>query len=134
MLKAYGKDFTPQTLVDTCELVQLDHSRGFISEREAKAILAQQSRDGKEVMNACFLDFLLENPELIPETWRKKNERGEAVFVIFWGTTYVVSGGFLMVRGLVFDEKAGWEEIRLPSNCGMSNLNITVTIPFVRPW
>ena len=48
---------------------------------------------GKPVFNATVLDYLLANPDLIPEEWK-----GKAVF--FWGTVYRYSDGFLCVRFL----------------------------------
>lgn len=47
----------------------------------------------KPVLNACVLDYLLANPQLIPEEWK-----GKAVF--FWGTTYRSSDDHLYVRYL----------------------------------
>ncbi|MFA5131799.1 MAG: hypothetical protein WC444_00550 [Candidatus Paceibacterota bacterium] len=40
---------------------------------------------GKPVMNACVSDWLLANPEQIPESWAAKE-------VFFWGTIYRDSG------------------------------------------
>jgi len=48
---------------------------------------------GKPFLNACVLDNLLANPNLIPEEWK-----GKAVF--FWGTIYRESDGNLCVRYL----------------------------------
>lgn len=55
---------------------------------------------GKPAFNANVLDYLLANPNLIPEEWK-----GKAVF--FWGTIYRDSGGSLCVRCLVWDG-GGW--------------------------
>ena len=55
---------------------------------------------GKPVLNACVLDYLLANPQLIPEEWK-----GKAVF--FWGTIYRDSDGDLCVRYLFWDD-VGW--------------------------
>ena len=49
--------------------------------------------EGKSVLNANVLDFLLAHPELIPEEWK-----GKAIF--FWGTIYRGSAGNLYVRCL----------------------------------
>lgn len=49
--------------------------------------------EGQMVLNACVLDYLLKNPELIPDEWK-----GKAVF--FWGTIYRDSDGYLFVRYL----------------------------------
>jgi len=47
----------------------------------------------KDVSNANLLDFLLKNPQLIPESWK-----GQSVF--FWGTIYRDADGGLYVRYL----------------------------------
>lgn len=51
---------------------------------------------GKQVMNACVLDWLLANQEQIPESFK-----GKAIF--FWGTIYSDSDGDLYVRYLYWD-------------------------------
>jgi len=49
-----------------------------------------------KVFNANLLDWLLENPRLIPDGWKGKN-------VLFWGTLYHYShGGRLFVRSLLY--------------------------------
>jgi hypothetical protein len=50
----------------------------------------------KLVFNANLLDYLLNNPHLIPEEWEGK-------YVFFWGTVYRHSGGSLYVRYLYWD-------------------------------
>ena len=52
---------------------------------------------GEPVLNANVLDYLLKNPQLIPEEWK-----GKAIF--FWGTIYRHSGGLLCVRCLCWDD------------------------------
>ncbi len=47
----------------------------------------------KGVFNANLLDFLLKNPQLIPESWKEK-------VIFFWGTVYCSTGGRLYVRYL----------------------------------
>ena len=42
---------------------------------------------GKPVMNANLLDYLLANPHLIPEDW-KRDEQECPRFIFFWGTVY----------------------------------------------
>ncbi|OHA58691.1 MAG: hypothetical protein A2571_02890 [Candidatus Vogelbacteria bacterium RIFOXYD1_FULL_44_32] len=54
---------------------------------------------GKNVFNAVLLDYLLANPHLIPEEW-KKDENGNTRYIFFWGTVYRRSGGGLCVRCL----------------------------------
>lgn len=51
----------------------------------------------KPVLNANVLDYLLANPQLIPEEWK-----GKAVF--FWGTIYRYSGDYLFVRYLIWND------------------------------
>ena len=63
---------------------------------------------GKPVLNANVLDYLLKNPDLIPEDW-KKDEKGNTRYIFFWGTIYRSSGGSLYVRCLYwFGGKWNW--------------------------
>jgi hypothetical protein len=48
---------------------------------------------GKSSYNANLLDYLLKNPDLIPEQWKGK-------YVYFWGTVYSDSGNKACVRCL----------------------------------
>jgi len=50
------------------------------------------------VLNANVLDFLLKNPTLIPEEW-KRDASGNIRYIFFWGTIYHSDGG-LCVRYL----------------------------------
>lgn len=61
----------------------------------------------KPTMNANVLDYLLKNPHLIPEDW-KKGDRGNTRYIFFWGTVYRYSGGGLFVRSLYWDDSA-WD-------------------------
>ena len=61
--------------------------------------------EGEPVLNANVLDYLLENPFLIPESWK-----GNCVF--FWGTIYRFRDNMLLVRCLYWKNN-GWS-----SNCG----------------
>ena len=62
----------------------------------------RKALEGQPVLPAHILDFLLENPHLIPESWKSK-----AVF--FWGTIYRDSNGYLCVRCLDWDgERWDW--------------------------
>lgn len=62
----------------------------------------------KPVMNACVLDFLLANTNLIPEMW-KANEDGSTRYIYFWGTVYRSSDGSLCVRYLCWrDGRWNW--------------------------
>jgi len=73
----------------------------YLSERQkdGKVINGNELRkdlENMQTLNANVLDYLLKNPQLIPEDWK-----GKAVF--FWGTIYRDSGGDLCVRCLDWD-------------------------------
>lgn len=55
--------------------------------------------EGKKVMNANVLDYLLANPKAIPDDW-KQDEKGNTRYIFFWGTIYRYSHGNLCVRCL----------------------------------
>ena len=57
-------------------------------------------------LNANVLDYLLANPHLIPEDW-KKDGQGNTRYIFFWGTVYRNSHGNLYVRYLCWDDD-GW--------------------------
>lgn len=57
----------------------------------------------KPVMNACVLDHLLANTDLIPEEW-KQDENGDTPHIYFWGTVYRGYGGHLYVRCLSWED------------------------------
>jgi hypothetical protein len=57
----------------------------------------------KPVLNACVLDHLLINPNLIPENW-KQDEQGRTQFICFWGTVYRYDGR-LSVRFLYWNDR-----------------------------
>lgn len=61
--------------------------------------------EGKPVLGAAVLDYLLAHPELIPDSW-KVNEAGNTLYIFFWGTIYRGADGHLYVRYLCwFDER-----------------------------
>ncbi len=62
---------------------------------------------GEPVFNANLLDYLLDNPHLIPEEWKGKS-------VFFWGTIYCGFNGPLYVRYLFFSG----------GHCGHSNYEL----------
>lgn len=68
----------------------------------------RQRLAGKPVLNANVLDYLLANPDLIPEEW-KTDETGNTRYIFFWGTVYRDRGssGDLCVRCLYWDGD-GW--------------------------
>ncbi|MFA6404756.1 MAG: hypothetical protein WCW03_02040 [Candidatus Paceibacterota bacterium] len=53
----------------------------------------------QRVLNANVLDYLLKNPHLIPEAW-KKDENGNTRYIFFWGTIYRGADDDLYVRCL----------------------------------
>ncbi len=56
---------------------------------------------GKRVLNACVLDYLLDNPHLIPEEWKNKR-------VFFWGTVYLDCNRYSCVRYLFCNDLGEW--------------------------
>ncbi len=64
---------------------------------------------GKPVLNANVLDYLLANPQLIPEKWKNKS-------VSFWGTIYRYSDDDLYVRYLIWNgDRWSWDSSWLNS-------------------
>ncbi|MBA3789207.1 hypothetical protein H0X32_02330 [Patescibacteria group bacterium] len=57
----------------------------------------------KSPFNANVLDYLLANPDLIPEEW-KKDEKSNTRHIFFWGTIYRDSLGSLYVRYLCWGD------------------------------
>ncbi len=53
----------------------------------------------ENVLNACVLDYLVANPHLILEDW-KKDAQGNTRFIYFWGTIYRNTDDRLYVRSL----------------------------------
>lgn len=68
-------------------------SEGQKGEKHLAGRLLHKELTGKPVMNACVLDWLLDHPDQIPDSWK-----GKAIF--FWGTEYSDSDGRLCVRYL----------------------------------
>jgi hypothetical protein len=77
-----------------------EHKEGGLIEWNPEKIdlLGELSR---ESLNANVLDYLLENPHLIPEEWKSK-------YVFFWGTVYSRSTGHKCVRCLGWHEEWKW--------------------------
>ncbi|MFH1404639.1 MAG: hypothetical protein ABIH21_00890 [Patescibacteria group bacterium] len=63
----------------------------------------RQILEGKPVLNACVLDHLLVNTQLIPEEW-KQDSQGRTRYIYFWGTIYRASNGRLFVRCLYWND------------------------------
>ena len=66
--------------------------------------LSKELKD-KQVLNACILDALLANPQLIPDEWKSG-------YAYFWGTT------FRDARGLLYVECLDWDGDRWRWSCG----------------
>lgn len=49
-------------------------------------------------LSASVLDYLIEHPELAPESWKEKTKEGNTQFIYFWGTIFRSSDGNLCVR------------------------------------
>ncbi len=72
----------------------------FLSKKQQESGSIEGNKLRKEladqpVYNANLLDYLLDNPHLIPDEWKGKT-------VFFWGTIYRISGGGLCVRCLIW--------------------------------
>ena len=75
-----------------------------LEQNKGKVITGNKLRQelaGKPVLNANVLDYLLKNPQLIPEEW-KKDSNGNTRYIFFWGTIYRYAVGILCVRYLCF--------------------------------
>lgn len=76
----------------------------YLSERQKKSGYIKgnelmEELENEPVLNANVLDYLLKNPRIIPEDW-KKDEDGRSRFIFFWGTIYHNVEGNLNVRHL----------------------------------
>ena len=128
LIRAYGKTPTvtvPQHLID-CDvdpsipngLTIHSHTKGgqltfdsskitlYWSEKQKGSGIIEGYKFLKELankspLNVCVLDYLLKNPNLIPDSWK-----GKAVF--FFGTVYRNSDGRLYVRYLRWSGEQGY--------------------------
>lgn len=79
-------------------------------QKNGKAIEGNKLRKelaSKPVFNANVLDYLLKNPHLIPEEWKKDGE-GNIRYIFFWGTIYRSGDGRLYVRCLHYWGDDSW--------------------------
>lgn len=53
--------------------------------------------EGKSVLNACVLDWLLDHQEFIPKEWKKDS-------IFFWGTIWLDKDDVPHVQGLVWSD------------------------------
>lgn len=56
----------------------------------------------KDTLPANVLDYLLANPDVIPDSWRV-DEKGQGRSICFWGTQYSAEDGLSCVRTLYWD-------------------------------
>ncbi len=78
-------------------MVQLYLSARQQGEKCLEGNKLRQELEGKPVLNANVLDYLLDHPALIPVEWKGKR-------IYFWGTIYRGSSGSLYVRYLRWDD------------------------------
>ena len=94
---------------------KVEHQKGGIIKFDASKVelyLSKKQKNGsvegnklreelknKKVLNANVLDYLLKNPHLISEEW-KKDGKGNTKYIFFWGTIYRDAGGNIYVRCL----------------------------------
>ena len=67
-----------------------------------KGYKLREELTGMPVLNANLLDALYQNTHLIPEDYKRDEDRN-IFFVFFWGSIFRGSRGFLCVRCLYFD-------------------------------
>ncbi|KKW36868.1 MAG: hypothetical protein UY82_C0009G0001 [Candidatus Uhrbacteria bacterium GW2011_GWC2_53_7] len=83
--------------------VELYLSNGQLGDKTIEGNKLRKELESKPVMNACVLDHLLANTNLIPESW-KQDEQGRTRYIYFWGTIYRGGGGSLCVRYLCWGD------------------------------
>ena len=95
-IKAGGKfEWDPSKI----HLVLVDEQKG---DKSIEGNELRKKIKDKPVLNANVLDWLLANPELIPEEWKEKN-------ICFWGTIYRHSSGSLGIRYLWNNDGWSWD-------------------------
>lgn len=62
----------------------------------------------KNVMNACVMDFLLHNAWLIPDSWKRDQDRNIRC-IYFWGTIFSDPDGRLYV-GYIYCDGEYWND------------------------
>jgi len=97
-----GSEICPKDQIDSSvcgkfifdpDQIELHLDSGQEDEESIQGYDLRRALEGQPVLPAHVLDFLLENPHFIPESWEDKG-------VFFWGTIYRCSGGSLYVRCL----------------------------------
>ena len=75
------------------------------NQKNGKTIQGHELRKelkNKQVLNACIMDALRANTQLIPESW-KQDEQGRTRYIYFWGTIFRSANGSLYVEYLCWD-------------------------------
>ena len=87
------------------------------NQKDGKMIKGHELRkelESQPVLNVCVLDYLLANPHLIPDEWKRKR-------TYFWGTVYRDTYGYLCVRCLYWHGgRWRWRCSRLVNNWNFS--------------
>ena len=86
-----------------CEVIchpSMNESHGMIDGNK----LCEELK-GMQLLNACVLDALLGNPELIPDEWKRYE-------TFFWGDVFRDKRGSLWVRGLYRTNDGWWNSCR----------------------
>lgn len=86
--------------------LESEQTTGYITGNELRKRL-----EGKPVVNAAFMDYLAEHPDLVPDSW-KKDEQGRTRYIYAWGTIFRHSDVSLCVRCWY------WSDGALRSNYG----------------
>ena len=93
-------------------LEKRDDGKLYVNGREVVRYLSSRQKDGgsvqgneirselngKQVLNACVMDALLEHSQFIPDEWKTG-------FTFFWGTIFHADDGSLNIECLKWDEK-----------------------------
>ncbi|MBI3251414.1 MAG: hypothetical protein HYZ62_00715 [Candidatus Andersenbacteria bacterium] len=61
------------------------------------------------ILNACVLDKLVQEPQLIPNTW-KRDALGNVIFTIFWDTIFISTEGLMYVHALYCGSSSIWQK------------------------
>jgi hypothetical protein len=82
--------------------VVLDLSPNQQNGKTIKGHKLRKELKNKQVLNACIMDALRANTQLIPEDW-KQDEQGRTRYIYFWGTIFRRADGSLCVEYLYWD-------------------------------
>jgi hypothetical protein len=82
--------------------VVLDLSPNQQNGKTIKGHKLSKELKNKQVLNACIMDALRANTQLIPEDW-KQDEQGRARYIYFWGTIFRIANGDLYVEFLYWN-------------------------------